>query len=80
MKKNILTIYIKKAVFILLLIFSLTIDVLLKKRMQLSLGRRKYNFSNQIIVCGLGRVGYFIVEELLQKNEKVIFLFPESYN
>ena len=56
------------------LIFSLTIDVLLKKRMQLSLGRRKYNFSNHIIVCGLGRLGYFIVEELLQKNEKVIII------
>ena len=42
--------------------------------MQLSLGRRKYNFSNHIIVCGLGRLGYFIVEELLQKNEKVIII------
>lgn len=56
------------------LIFSLTIDLLLKKRMQLSLGRRKYNFSNHIIVCGLGRLGYFIVVELLQKKEKVIII------
>jgi hypothetical protein len=56
------------------MIFSLTIDRILKKRIQLALGRKKYNFANHIIVCGLGRLGYFIVEELLQRNEKVIII------
>jgi voltage-gated potassium channel Kch len=56
------------------MIFSLTIDRILKKRIQIALGRKKYNFTNHIIVCGLGRLGYFIVEELLQRNEKVIII------
>jgi hypothetical protein len=54
------------------MIFSLTIDVFLKRRIQLELGRKKYSLKNHVIVCGLGRLGYFIVQELLQKNEKVI--------
>jgi hypothetical protein len=54
------------------MIFSLTIDVFLKQRIQLELGRKKYNLNDHVIVCGLGRLGYFIVQELLQKNEKVI--------
>jgi TrkA-N domain/Ion channel len=54
------------------MIFSLTIDVFLKRRIQLELGRKKYNLKNHVIVCGLGRLGYFIVQELLEKNEKVI--------
>ena len=56
------------------MIFSLTIDVFLKQRIQLELGRKKYNFKNHVIVCGLGRLGYFVVKELLQKNEKVIVI------
>ena len=56
------------------MIFSLTIDTLLKKRIQHAMGRKKYGFKNHVIVCGLGRLGYFIVEELLRKNEKVIVI------
>jgi hypothetical protein len=56
------------------MIFSLTIDVFLKRRIQLELGRKKYNVKNHVIVCGLGRLGYFIVQELLQKKEKVIVI------
>jgi TrkA-N domain/Ion channel len=56
------------------MIFSLTIDVFLKQRIQLELGRKKYLLKNHVIVCGLGRLGYFIVHELLQKNEKVIVI------
>ena len=56
------------------MIFSLTIDVFLKRNIQLELGRKKYNLKNHVIVCGLGRLGYFIVLELIQKNEKVIII------
>lgn len=55
-------------------IFSLTIDAFLKRRIQLSLGRKKYNMRNHIIVCGLGRLGFFVVEELLQRKEKIIII------
>ncbi len=56
------------------MIFSLSIDNLLRRRIQLSLGRKKYNLKDHIIVCGLGRLGYFIVEELLVRKEKVIVI------
>jgi TrkA-N domain/Ion channel len=56
------------------MIFSFSIDVLVKKRIQLSLGRKKYNLKNHVIVCGLGRLGFFIVEGLLKNNEKVIII------
>jgi hypothetical protein len=56
------------------MIFSLTIDSFLRKRIQLSLGRKQYHLKNHVIVCGLGRLGFFIVQELIQKNEKVIII------
>ena len=56
------------------MIFSLTIDSILKKRILLALGRKKYNLKDHIILCGLGRLGYFIAEELLQKGEKLIII------
>lgn len=56
------------------MIFSLTIDRLLKKRIQRALGRKKHTISNHVIVCGLGKLGYFIVEELLRRKEKVIII------
>ena len=56
------------------MIFSLTINMLLQRQVQLELGRKKYSTKNHVIVCGLGRLGYFIVEELLRKNEKVIII------
>ena len=56
------------------MIFSLTVDYFLKNRIQISLGRKKYNLKKHIIVCGLGRLGYYIVDELLKKGEKVIIL------
>lgn len=56
------------------MIFSLTIDRILKKRIQRALGRKKYTINNHVIVCGLGKLGYFIVEELLRKKEKVIII------
>lgn len=56
------------------MIFSLTIDAFLKRRIQLSLGRKKYHLKNHIVVCGLGRLGFFVVEELLRNNERVIII------
>ncbi len=56
------------------MIFSLTIDKMLKRQISLSLGRKKYNYKNHIVLCGLGRLGYFIAEELLLKKEKVIII------
>ena len=54
------------------MIFSLTVDGVIKRRVQLALGRRTYADRDHVIVCGLGRLGYFIVEGLMQRGERVI--------
>ncbi|MEO6252428.1 MAG: potassium channel family protein [Ferruginibacter sp.] len=65
---------ILSSTFFIWMIFSLTIDRILKKRVMLALGRKKYHLKDHIILCGLGRLGYFIAEELLQKGEKLIII------
>ena len=56
------------------LIFSLLIDGILKRRAQHSLGRKKYKHKNHIIICGLGRLGYFIADELHKNGEKIVII------
>jgi voltage-gated potassium channel Kch len=56
------------------MIFSLTVDKILKNQLSLTLGRKKYRYKNHVVLCGLGRLGYFIAEELLIKKEKVIIV------
>lgn len=56
------------------LIFSLLVDRIIKTRAQRSLGRKKYNYKNHIILCGLGRLGYFIADELQSAGEKIIII------
>ncbi len=60
--------------FFIWLIFSLTIDRVIKKRVELSLGRKRYRHRNHIILCGLGRLGYFIAEGILERGEKLIII------
>ena len=62
------------------IIFSLTVDRIIKKRAQLSLGRKKYTYKSHVILCGLGRLGYFIAEELLQRGEKVVIIETRDDN
>jgi hypothetical protein len=56
------------------MIFSLTVDRIIKNQAILELGRKKYNYENHVVLCGLGRLGYFIAEELLAKNERLIII------
>jgi len=56
------------------LIFSLTVDRIIKRRVQTALGRRKYSRRDHVIMCGLGRLGYFIAEGLLARGEKVLII------
>jgi voltage-gated potassium channel Kch len=55
-------------------IFSLTVDRIIKRRVQLALGRRKYARKNHVILCGLGRLGYFVAEGLLARGERVLIV------
>lgn len=56
------------------MIFSLTVDRLIKKRVHLALGQKKYNYKNHVILCGLGRLGFFIAEQLYERGEKMVII------
>ena len=66
-----ITLILSSTIFIWM-IFSLTIDRIIKKRVQWELGRKKYHYKNHVILCGLGRLGYFIADELHNRGEKVV--------
>ncbi len=56
------------------LIFSFTMNYIIKRREQRSLGKKRYRIKNHIILCGLGKLGYFVAEELLNRGEKIIII------
>lgn len=56
------------------MIFSLTVDHLIKRRVQHGLGRKKYSRHDHVILCGLGRLGFFIAEGLLERGEKLLIV------
>ncbi|MEQ1693660.1 MAG: potassium channel family protein [Gemmatimonas sp.] len=56
------------------MIFSLTVDRIIKRRVQLALGRRTYTHRDHVIVCGLGRLGYFIAEGMIARGERVLIV------
>jgi voltage-gated potassium channel Kch len=60
--------------FFIWMIFSLTVDRVVKRRAQLALGRRRYPYSGHVILCGLGRLGTFIADGLLRAGERVIIV------
>ncbi len=60
------------------MIFSLTVDNIIKRRVQLALGRKRYDERDHVILCGLGRLGYFIAEGLLARGERVLVIEREE--
>lgn len=53
------------------IIFALITDSLLRRRMMLSVGRKRVKHSNHVIVVGIGSVGIQVVEELIERGESV---------
>lgn len=53
------------------IIFALITDSLLRRRMVLSFGRKRIKQSNHVLVVGMGSVGLKVVEELLERGERV---------
>ncbi|GAB4093680.1 potassium channel family protein [Flaviaesturariibacter terrae] len=68
-----ITLILASTVFIWL-IFSLTIDRILKERAEYKLGHRRYRYRGHIILCGVGRLGYSIAEELCRRGERFIVI------
>ncbi len=60
---------------------AVVIDELDKNRTEAAVyGRRKYTLSNHVIVCGLGRVGYALVNRLLAHKIKVLVFEKDPEN
>jgi len=68
------------ALTLISLTFSFLVDRLLKRRAEIALGRRRYRLRDHMIVCGLGRLGYQIVEELLRRGERVLVIEQNQEN
>ncbi|MES2178193.1 MAG: NAD-binding protein [Gemmatimonadota bacterium] len=64
--------------FFIWMIFSLTVDSIIKRRVQLALGRKRYLRKGHVIICGLGRLGYFIAEQLIDAGETVLIVEREE--
>ena len=60
--------------FFIWMIFSLTVDRIIKRRVQLALGRRRYSHGGHVVLCGLGRLGHFVAEGLLSRGERVLIV------
>ncbi len=62
------------AVILASLTFSFMADRLFRKRAEAALGRRRYKLRGHAILCGLGRVGYQVMRELLRRGETVLVI------
>src|SRR5262245_16309108 len=54
------------------MIFSLTVDRIIKRRVQLALGRHAHGQRGHVILCGVGRLGRLVGEALLLRGEDVL--------
>ena len=53
-------------------IFALISDSLLRRRLALTFGRRRVKQAGHILVVGVGSVGLQVIEELVQRGERVV--------
>lgn len=60
------------------MIFSLTVDQIIKKRVQMALGRRKHSQRGHVILCGVGRLGHLVGEALLKRGERLLVVEQEE--
>ena len=60
--------------------FSLLVDRIVARRTEIILGRRRHRLVGHVIVCGLGRVGYHLVERLRAENYPVLVIEKDANN
>jgi len=60
--------------------FSLLVDRIVARRTENILGRRRHRLVGHVIVCGLGRVGYHLVERLRAENYPVLVIERNADN
>jgi voltage-gated potassium channel Kch len=54
------------------MIFSLTVDRIIKRRVQMALGRHTHTQRGHVILCGVGRLGRLVGEALLSRGERLL--------
>lgn len=54
--------------------FSLLIDRMVARRTEALLGRRRHHLAGHVVVCGLGRVAYHLVERLRAESYPVLVI------
>ena len=60
--------------------FSLLVDRIVARRTENILGRRRHRLVGHVIVCGLGRVGYHLVERLRAEKYPVLVIERDADN
>jgi hypothetical protein len=68
------------AVALVAITIALIADRMVKRNAEIALGRRRYRLRGHVIVCGLGRVGQQVVEELLRSGEQVLVIEEKPGN
>lgn len=64
-----------------ILAIAFIVDQIVKRRTDvLVLGRKRYSKRGHVIVCGLGRVGYAIIQKLVANNEDIIVIESDPDN
>lgn len=64
-----------------IIVLAFIIDEIVKRRTEvLMYGRRRYNNKDHVILCGLGRVGYAIAQELILRGEDIIIIESDPEN
>lgn len=72
-KMMVILLILGSSIFIWIIYYSL-LDNLVKRKEQNAMGRKRYRYKNHIILCGLGRLGYFIANQLYENGEKIIII------
>src|SRR4029453_2143346 len=60
--------------------FSLLIDRIIARRTENLLGHRRHALDGHVVVCGLGRVGYHVVERLRAEAYRVLVVERDAGN
>lgn len=62
------------------MIFSLTVDHIIRRRVQMALGRRRHLQRGHVILCGAGRLGLMVGEALLRRGESVLVVESNEHS
>jgi len=62
------------------MIFSLTVDRIIKRRVQMALGRHAHLQRGHIILCGVGRLGRLVGEALLLRGERLLVIEQNEHS